>query len=143
MKKIIIFFICIIITICIIAFGYNSYKLQKNAIIQANEEFEQYTNKEIYGIDLATAINKAVDKNTKNNVEKDEKGFFIQNNENSIEIEVKIQEDEEKYTLKMEQIHNKGTEQFVQHFINYIFKCTKIEYHEKTGKIKYMIFEKI
>ena len=28
-------------------------------------------------------------------------------------------------------------------FINEKFKCSKVEYHKKTGKIKYMLFEQI
>ena len=43
----------------------------------------------------------------------------------------------------MEQIYKQGTEQFVQFFINEKFKCSKVEYHKKTGKIKYMLFEQI
>ena len=40
-------------------------------------------------------------------------------------------ENEKDYELKMEQIYNSGTEQFVQYYSNIKFKCSKIEYHEK------------
>ena len=46
-------------------------------------------------------------------------------------------------TYKMETIHNVGTEQFVQYYGNIKFKCSKIEYHKNTGKIKYMLFEQL
>ena len=44
---------------------------------------------------------------------------------------------------KMEQIYKQGTEQFVQFFINEKFKCSKVEYHSKKNRIKYMLFEQI
>lgn len=143
MKKFVIFLVIIVIIVSIIGIKYYSYQADLATISQENQEFEQYTNKEVYGIDVATVINKAVDKNTKNNIEKDEQGFFIQNDENSIEVEVKIQEGEDEYIFKMEQINGLGTEQFVQYFINFKFKCSDVEYHEKTGRIKYMLFEQI
>ncbi len=141
MKKIFIFLTIIIVIICIIAFQYNSYKRNQNAITSENSEFDQYLDKEVYGIDLATIINKSVDKNEKNKISKDEKGFFIENDENSIKVQIYIKENEKTY--EMEQIYKQGTEQFVQFFINEKFKCSKVEYHKKTGRIKYMLFEQI
>lgn len=141
MKKIFIFVTIIIVIICIIAFQYNSYKRNQNAITSENSEFDQYLNKEVYGIDLATIINKSVDKNEKNKISKDEKGFFIENDVNSIKVQIYIKENEKTY--EMEQIYKQGTEQFVQFFINEKFKCSKVEYHKKTGRIKYMLFEQI
>lgn len=141
MKKIFIFVTIIIVIICIIAFQYNSYKRNQNAITSENSEFDQYLDKEVYGIDLATIINKSVDKNEKNKISKDEKGFFIENDENSIKVQIYIKENEKTY--EMEQIYKQGTEQFVQFFINEKFKCSKVEYHKKTGRIKYMLFEQI
>ena len=55
-----------------------------------NLQYEYYLNKIIYGTDLATVINKAVNENELNNVKKDEKGYYIENNENSIKIEIRI-----------------------------------------------------
>jgi len=141
MKKVIILLITIVIIVCIVSFQYNSYKRNQNSISSENAEFEQYTTNEIYGIDLATIINKSVDKNEKNKITKDENGFFTQNEENSIEVEIYIKENDTTY--KMEQIYKQGTEQFVQFFINEKFKCSKVEYHQKTHKIKYMLFEQI
>ena len=141
MKKIFIFVTIIIVIICIIAFQYNSYKRNQNAITSENSEFDQYLDKEVYGIDLATIINKSVDKNEKNKISKDEKGFFIENDVNSKKVQIYIKENEKTY--EMEQIYKQGTEQFVQFFINEKFKCSKVEYHKKTGRIKYMLFEQI
>ena len=144
MKKIIIFFVIILICVITIGLRFYSYKAEQEVLAAENQEFEQYANKEIYGIDLGSIINKAVDKNTKNNIQKDENNIFIKNDTNSIEIEVAMKETDTTYkTVRMEQIYNKGTELFIQLFIDIKFKCSKVEYHDSTGKIKYMLFEQI
>ena len=115
--------------------------MEYNNVIKENEEYEKYKDQEVYGIDLATLINKAVDKNEKNNIPKDDKNLYIQNDENSIEIEIYIEDNETTYKMKV--FYNSGTEQFIQYYGDIKFKCSKIEYHEKTGKIKYILFEQL
>ena len=142
MKKSILMFLAIIIVISTIIFvKYYSYKSEYNNVLKENAQFEQYKDKEIYGIELGTLINKAIDKNTKNKVEKDDKGVFISNEENSIQIEIYMQDNEQTY--KMETFYNSGMEQFIQYYGNIKFKCSKIEYHQKTGKVKYLLFEQL
>ena len=142
MKKTLLILIAIVIVIvCIIGIKYYSYMMEYNNVIKENEEYEKYKDQEVYGIDLATLVNKAVDKNEKNNIPKDDKNLYIQNDENSIEIEIYIEDNETTY--KMEVFYNSGTEQFIQYYGNIKFKCSKIEYHEKTGKIKYILFEQL
>ena len=139
MKKIFIFLAIVLVIVAIVSFQYISYKNEYNIIQNENAEFEEYKDKEVYGLNVGTMINKVVDKNTKNKIEKDDNGNFIQNDSNSIEIEIYMTDNETTY--KMETIYNAGTEQFVQYYGNIKFKCSKIEYHEKTGKIKYLLFE--
>lgn len=141
MKKLFIFLAIVVIIVVIVGFKYVSYKTEYNIIQKENSEYEQYKDKELNGLDVATMINKAVDKNTKNGIKQDENGFFIQNDENSIEVEIYMNDNETTY--KMETIYNNGTEQFVQYYGNIQFKCSKIEYHSKTGKIKYILFEQV
>ena len=143
MKKIFTFLGIIVIIIFVIALRYSSYQIQLNSLLEENYEYEQYLDKEVYGIEVATIINKTMDKNTKNEIAKDENGIFIQNDENSIELDVLMNGNEETYKIKMETIYTQGTEQFVQFYGNIKFKCTKIEYHEKTQKIKYMLIEQL
>ena len=133
--------IIVIILICFIAIKYYNYKINYNNVVNLNSEYEQYLDKEIAGIELATLINKTIDKNRKNNIEQNENDEFIQNDSNSIKIEIYIKDNETTY--KMEVFYNSGTEQFIQYYGNIKFKCSKIEYHEKTGKIKYILFEQI
>lgn len=139
MKKIFIFLAFVLVIIAIVGFRYVMYKNEYNVIQSENAEFEEYKDKEINGLSVASMINKAVDKNTKNKIEKAENGNFIPNNENSIEIEVYMSDNEAIY--KMETFYNAGIEQFVQYYGNIQFKCSKIEYHKNTGRIKYILFE--
>lgn len=141
MKKFIIFLTGIAIIVATISYKYLNYKaLYREAKIK-NAQYESYENKEIYGTDLATLINKAVDDNAKNEVQKDEKGNYINNEENSIRIDIKFIDDNKIHS--MEEIYRSGTDLFVRYYNQIKFKCTSIEKHTKTGRIKYMFFEQI
>ena len=89
MKKIAIFFIITILIVCAIFAMYISYKANYNMSKKTNLAFEKYLNEEVYGTDLATVINRAVDRNEKNGVTKNNKGIYQNNDENSINIEIK------------------------------------------------------
>lgn len=141
MKKFIIFLVIILIIIATVSYIYLDYKVSYDIAKKENYQFESYYNQEIFGPDVATVINKAVDKNSTNNISKDNKGNFIENNTNSIKIDIKFLDDDK--THKMEEIFNNGIGTFMQYYSQIKFKCTKIEYHESTKKIKYMLFEQI
>ena len=142
MKKIIIMlFTIILIVVTIISVNYYSYMMEYKIILKENEEYEQYKNKEIYGIELGTIINKTIDKNTKNEVQKDEKDLYIANEENSIQIEIYMIDNEQTY--KMETFYNNGMENFIKYYGDIKFKCSKIEYHKNTKKVKYLLFEQL
>lgn len=141
MKKIIVFVVFVIIIVSVIGVKYYSYRVDYIETNKENSEYEEYKDKEIYGIELASLINKTADKNIQNKVEINEKGEFVPNEENSIQIDIYILDNETKY--KMEAFYNNGTEQFAQYYNDVKFKCSKIQYHEKTNKIKYILFEQI
>lgn len=141
MKKIAIFFLIIIIIIVGISYMYLNYKVKYNEAQKANMEFESYYDQNIMGTDLTTVINKAVDNNKINEVKQDNKGRYINNDENSINIDIKMLDNDETYT--METFYNGGMQKFVQYYGTIQFKCTKIDYHKTTNKVKYMLFEQI
>ena len=141
MKKIFIFFAIVIIIICIIFGLYINYKANYNRAKKQNLEFEKYYKKEIYGTDLATIINRAINSNQKNEVQKNNKGIYQNNDKNSINIEIKMIDNDSTY--KMETIYNGGIQNFVKYYNDIKFKCMKIEYHKNTKKVKYMFFEQI
>ena len=139
MKKVIIFFTIIVIILALAGYKYVSYKNEQKEVQKENSDFDKYKDQEVYGLDIASLMNKAIDRNTKNKIEKDDNGNFIQNNQDSIEIEIYMLDNETTY--KMETIYNAGIEQFVQYYKDIKFKCSKVEYHKNTGKIKYLLFE--
>ena len=141
MKKIALFFLIIIIIIVGVSYIYLNYKASYNNAKRENMQFESYYNKEIYGTELTTIINKAIDSNDNNEISKDEKGKYIENKNNSINIDIKIIDNDKTY--QMETLYNGGMDKFVQYYSQIEFKCTKIEYHKYTNRVKYMLFEQM
>ena len=141
MKKLTIFFTIIIIILCGISYLYLNYKTQYNTAKKANMEFENYLNVEVYGTDLATIINRAIDNNITNEVEKDNKGIYQNNNETSINIEIKMLDNDTIYP--MEKLYDGGIEKFINYYSDIKFKCVDIKYHKSTNRVKYMLFEQI
>ena len=121
---------------------------KKMEIQKENREYEKYAKQgqEVNYTDVATIINKAVNQNEKNSIPKNENQEYIENNTNSIKIEIKMLDIEEPFT--MERIHQNGIDKFIQSFggggvLMIKFKCTKIEYHQETGLIKKITFEEL
>ena len=143
MKKLLIFLgIAIIIVAIITVFVfYIGYKDNYNTIKKENMQFESYYKEETYGNNIATLINKAVDNNSKNNIEKDSNGKYIENDTNSIIIDIKMIDTDKTYN--MESIYNGGIPTFITYYGQIKFQCTQLEYHKKTGRVKYMLFEQI
>lgn len=142
MKKNVILILTIFLVI-IVVIGYGIYNrrasISKSSI--ENKAYESFYNQQVLGTDVISIINKAVDSNEKNSVEKDEKGNYIENNENSIKIDIKFKELDQ--IITMERINEVGMQQFWQNYGALNFKCTKIEYHKKTNNVRYLYFEQI
>lgn len=124
MKKTI---IIILIPILMILFSVIGLLRTKNTtnieIRQANMQYEYYLNKEIYGTDVATIINKAINENEKNNIQKNERNHYIENNTNSIKIELKMTTNGKTY--QMEEMYNNDITRFVENFNIIKFKCIR------------------
>ena len=131
MKKIAIFFIITILIVCTISAMYITYKANYNTSRKANLSFERYLNEEVYGSELATVINRAIEKNNK--------GIYQNNDKNSINIEIKMLDDDTIY--KMEKFYNSGIQNFINYYGKIKFKCVDIKYHNSTNQVKYMLFE--
>ncbi len=142
MKKTI---LILLIPIAVIIFSTCGLLITKNTTIkqikQENSKYEYYIGKTILGTDVTSIINKAIDQNEQNKIPKDGKGYYIENDENSLKIEIEMITI--KKTYPMEEFYKNGMTNFVENFNLIQFKCTSIEYHKKTGRIKKIIFRQI
>ena len=142
MKKYVLIIITIVLAIvAVVAYKIYDYKVTQNEANNNNKSYNSFYGQEVLGTDVATLINKAIDSNEKNSVAIAEDGTYIDNGTNSINIDIKFEDLEE--TITMERINQLDSVRFVQNFGGFNFKCTKIEYHNKTGNVKYMYFEQI
>ena len=141
MKKIAIYFVCIIITISIVGYIYCQYKARKSEIDSNNVIYENLLQKELIGSKLATIINKTLDSNEKNKLDKDGNGLYTENDTNSIKIEIKFKLSDNIFPI--ETIYTNKVSEFIRLYGQAIFKCTKMEYHKKTKFIKYLYFEEV
>lgn len=141
MKKIAIFLLIIIGIVSTISYLYlNSINNQRIAQ-KENIKFEIYKDEEITGAEVTTLINKAINSNQQNEVEKDKKGRYVDNATNSINIDIKFIDNDVTYNI--EKIYNNGMDKFLTYYRDIKFKCVDVQYHDKTQKIKYMLFEQI
>ena len=139
MKKIgMIIITIVVIVVSTIAYVIYSYNISKNNAQRKNAEYVDYLDKEVTGAEIATLINKAVDSNKANKVETDKNGNYINNNKNSINIDIKFLDNDETY--RMETIYKNGTDTFMQYYNSIKFKCMNIEYHQ-TGQVSHMYIE--
>ena len=142
MKKVLLILMLLFIIIIFSIYGLlTNGRIQSNALKNYNKEYEQYLNKKINGTELATLINKVININEKNNIEKDKNNYYIENGKDSIKIEIELLPTEKIYP--MEEIYNKDTAEFVKYFSLEKFQCTNIEYHIETGKVSKMLFRQI
>lgn len=142
MKRIICIILVIVICIVIsIAYAYSGYKKEYNEVQNFNSNFSQYIDKEFYGNELATIINRAIDNNEKNKISKDSNGRYIEDEMYSVKVDIYITDNETTYS--METINLGGISNFVSYYSDVKFKCTKVEYHKKTNRISYLYIEQI
>ena len=147
MKRNLIILISALLIVCVfvVYFVINYRNMQIDA--QANnKEYITYKDKTIVGTTLVSLINKTVDNNEKNDIEKDEKNTYIENDKNSVKIYIYFLdlEKEDKYIetpYTMEQIYNNDTDNFIKLYGTSNFYCSNIDYHEKTGNVKSLTFE--
>ena len=147
MKKNLIILISALLIICVfvVYFVINYRNMQMETQIN-NKEYIEYEDKTIVGTTLVSLINKTVDNNEKNNIEKDDQNVYIENDENSVKIYIyflDLKKDNEyiKTPYTMEQIYNNDTENFIRLYGTSNFHCTNIDYDEKTGNVKSLTFE--
>ena len=141
MKKFIIFLIVILIIISYITYLYLDYRADIKSAQYDNMKYEKYLDKEVNANIVASVINRAVDNNIREAVQKSNNGVYIDNQKSSINVQIKFLDNDKTYD--METLYNDGMDNFIKYYNQIDFKCTKIEYHKNTGRVKYMLFEQI
>lgn len=144
MKKIIwtiIFVVIIIMVVISIKIADNSKK--QKSISGFNAGFEEYINKTIYGADVLTIINKAIDNNKFYNIKKDEKDFFIDDDNYCLKVELTLlssneKEEVQEVVYQMEVLEKARLDKFITSFSLTAFECTDIEYNSfgRISKVK-------
>ncbi len=139
MKRIILLIITIMI-IAILIFSYNfiQYENKQTDVMKFNKTFLDYNKSNLYGTDITTVMNKAIDNNEQYKIKKDESGLYIPDELYSTKIYINLQE--EGSTYPMENFYKVGIQEFTTYFGELNFKCTKVNYHEN-GRISEMFFQ--
>ena len=141
-KQTIIILLMIIITI-IVAFAVAQNVNAEKILVGYNAQYNKYLNQQVLGTEVASLINKIINTNEKNNIEKDEKEYYIPNTTNSIKMYIKLVQTEDAEEFPMERIYNVGITEFVKNFSLIDFTCTKVNYHKETGQVSELYFEVI
>ena len=142
MKKTVILIRTIVLgLVVIISYNIYSYQRLQEQAKKENKLYEDFYNVEVLGTDIASLMNKIEDSNNRNGVEKNKKGLNLNNDTNSINLEIKFLGLDD--VINFENIEKQGINSFVKYFGAMKFKCTKIEYHQNTGNVKYMYFEQV
>ena len=138
-NKLIIIIIIFLIIFFVATYMVYSYRKDVIASQEINESYTAYYNKQIYGTELISIINKTIDLNEQNGIPKNN-GIYIENENNSIKIYIQFKYKEDYETVDMEKIYNTGTDNFRKAYSSAYFTCSNITYHEKTNNVKTLTF---
>ena len=135
MKKAIIFILLLVtIIIVVITINISNNKMKTAEVTNFNKQFEKYKNEKLYGADILSIINKAIDNNEEYKVPKDEKGNYQTNNIYVVKVElILLTKDDEgnpkEVTHPTESLEKAGLDGFISSFSLTEFQCEKIEYN--------------
>ena len=145
MKKNLLYILVIfIIIIAIILIHISDRNTKRNEISRFNVQFEQYLGKTIYGTDVLTIINKALDCNEQNGIKRDENNYYIEDDELSVKVQVillsKNDKDEiQEKTVQMEDLEKRSLDEFITYFNLTTFECSDIEYNSQKRVSKVVV----
>ena len=139
-KNLILILIIIIVATVFFILNYKEYEINQIDLNNFNLTYEEYNKENLNGLDVVSVMNQATSNNEKYEIKKDENGLYILDDEYSVEIYVTMSINNETY--KMERLTSgEINSNFIRLFGDVHFKCAKIAYHQKTGRIASMEFE--
>ena len=140
MKKIVFSILLVVVLIvAVICINISDRNMKRNKSSEFNSQFEKYIGQTIYGTDVLSIINKAIDNNANTGVQKDAEGFYIEDDQNSVKVQITLlssKDDGEvvEVTHQMETLEKAGLDKFIASFNLTEFKCTNADYN-KEGRI--------
>jgi len=148
MKKSIIFILLLFtIIIVVIVINISNNKMKTAEVANFNKQFEKYKDETLYGADILTIINKAIDNNEEYKVPRNEKGNYNSDNIYAVKVElILLTKDDEgnikEVTHPMEALEKAGLDGFISSFSLTAFKCEKLEYN-KARRVSKIIVKQI
>lgn len=139
-NKILIILIIFMVILASATYIIYNYRMELQEAQKINNEYKSYYEAQILGTELVSIMNRTQDINTKNEVEKDSEGLYIDNEDDSIKMFLKLKYKDDYSTIEIEKILDDGIENFIKSYSTASFKCTEITYHEKTGNVKALTF---
>lgn len=139
-NKILLILIIFMAILAIVTYVIYNYRINLKEVQKINNEYKTYSEAQMLGTELVSIMNRTQDINTKNKIQKNEEGLYIENEENSIKVYIKLKYEDDYSILEIERILNNGAENFIKNYSTASFKCTEITYHEKTGNVKSLTF---
>lgn len=139
-NKILIILIIFMVILASATYIIYNYRMELQEAQKINNEYKSYYEAQILGTELVSIMNRTQDVNTKNEVEKDSEGLYIDNEDDSIKMYLKLKYKDDYSTIEIEKILDDGIENFIKSYSTASFKCTEITYHEKTGNVKALTF---
>lgn len=142
MKKTITILICVFLVIITSLYAYYQ-STQNNAenVKKFNLQYEKYFNKEIFGADVATLINMAIDNNVKYNIAKSDNNKYIEDDAYCLKVIIKFKDVDTNF--EMESIDKVGIEGFVKNFSNSTFKIVDYKYNKNTNRLGKIVIEEV
>lgn len=139
-NKILLILIIFMAILAGITYIFYNYRINLQEVQKINNEFKSYAETQMLGTELVSIMNRVQDMNSKNEIEKNSDGLYIENEENSIKMYIKLKYEDDYSVLEVEKILNTGIENFIKNYSTASFKCEEITYYEKTGNVKSLTF---
>lgn len=143
-KTVVIILITVIVIVSIVFANYVEYSKRKTEITNLNKEFLAYENNKVQINTIITIMNKAIQTNKENEIPQNDEQIFEENDTNSIKIYLEMKS--ANAVIPMEELilnEKAGIEKVGLAFSDLLFNITTVEYHEKTGQVKKVIFTAI
>ncbi len=148
MKKVVLYiFLIVILILIVVLVKISDNRLKNSEIVAFNSEFEVYKDKSLYGADILSIINKAIDNNESHSVQKDSKGDYIEDDTYSVKVIITLLTKDEKEeiqekTYQMEVLQRAGLDEFITNFSLTEFECTDIKYND-LGRVSEIMIKQL